>query len=320
MRILVTGGSGFIGAHVLKQLVAEGHDVVSFDVSNPSPVAREAEGDVTFLRGDITDPIDVASALDTSNPRRIIHLAGLLGHDCENDPKRAFEVNVGGTFTLLEFARLSGVERVVAASSVSAYGRLTEPNPLDEAAVQRPSNVYGLTKYVVERIGPRYEQRGGFDFTALEPVHGFGPDRVRGNAEDAYVIKAAVHGAELSVPDLDQPIEMIDVRDTARAFVEVVLAEEVEHHRYLVGTGRRASIPDLVEMVRQLVPEAEIRVGSILDDDEFAYHPPTDTSRIRQEFGWSESMTIEESVQSYVDWLQDNPEKWTFDPEAMPWE
>jgi len=320
MRVLVTGGTGFIGAHVLGQLAQRGHEVVCFDVAEPTPVARAAGDEVAFVHGDVTDSVSVADALGRFDPDRVVHLASLLGRASQADPRRAFEVNVGGTVTLLELAESHGIDRVVVASSVSAYGDVTDLDRLDESAVQQPSNVYGVTKYAVERLGGTYRDQRGVEFAALEPVHGLGPDRVRGNVEDAFVVKAAVSGEPLTVPAVDRPIEIIYVEDTARAFVEATFAPDLPHDRYLVGTRERATLAEVVEMVREHVPDAPLEVGPPLDDDELAYHPPTDTSRIREDLGWTPEYSIEEAVAAYVEWLRDNPGMWSFDPENVPWE
>lgn len=319
MRVLVTGGTGFIGAHVLKQLAAEDHEAVSFDIAEPTPVAREADG-VEFVRGDITDPVAVSETLASVGPERVVHLASLLGRASQRAPRRAFEVNVDGTLSLLDLAESHDVERVVVASSVSAYGDVTDSDGLDETTVQQPSNVYGLTKYAVERLGRTYREQRGLEFAAMEPVHGLGPDRVRGNVEDAYVVKAAVSGSPLTVPAVDQPIEIIYVEDTARAFVAATLADDLPHDRYLVGTGEQATLAEVAEMVRAHVPDAHLEVGEVRGEDELPAAPPTDTGRIREDLGWGPTHSIDEAIEAYVDWLRENPEKWSFDADDAPWQ
>ena len=319
MRVLVTGGTGFIGAHVLKQLVERGHTVASFDVAEPTPIARTVEDDVEFVQGDVTDPVSVADVLGDFEPDRVVHLASLLGRGSQRDPRRAVDINVSGTLTLLELADSHGVDRLIVASSVSAYGSVDTGERLDETTTQDPDNVYGLTKYAVERLGPTYQERGGADFAALEPVHGLGPDRVRGNVEDAFVVKAAVSGEPITVPAVEQPIEIIYVEDTARAFVAATLADDLAHDRYLVGTGERATLVDIVEMVRDRVSEADLELGDARGEDELPAHPPTDTSRLRQDFGWEPTHDVEAAVDAYVTWLRENPEKWSFDSTDVPW-
>jgi len=319
MRVLVTGGTGFIGAHVLDRLASDGHTVACFDIAEPTPVAEQADG-VTFYQGDVTDPVEVGAALATFDPDRIVHLASLLGRGSQQNPRRAVSVNVDGTLTLLELADSHDVDRVVVASSVSSYGDMSgEHDRLTETVVQQPDNVYGLTKYAVERLGETYEEETGVEFAALQPVHGLGPDRVRGNVEDAFVVKAAISGEAITVPPIEQPVEIVYVEDTALAFVRATLAESLSHARYLVGTGERVTLVDIVEMVRERVPDAELTLGSERGADELPAHPPTDTTRIRDDIGWDPTHTVEEAIDAYVTWLENNPEKWSFEASDAPW-
>lgn len=322
MRLLVTGGHGFIGSHVLRQLVDAGHDVTCFDIADISPVAAPAADETTFIRGDVTDPVAVYDAVARAAPDRIIHLASLLGRPSESSPRRAYEVNVTGTINVLEAAATFGIGRVVTASSVAAYGSVPgSVDRLDESVVQRPRNVYGVTKYVIEHLGRTYAEQQGVPVVALEPVHGIGPDRIRGNVEDAYLVKAAVSGTSLTVPNIGQPYEPIYIGDEARAFVAAALTDDaaVRHDRYVIGTGELITLPDIVGWLRDLLPDADIDLADQRADDEFEGLPPTDTRRIKADLAWEPTLDPREAVEAYVEWLQSNPDAWSIDPEDAPW-
>jgi len=320
MRILVTGGHGFIGSHVLCQLVERGHTVGCFDLAGPNPVSERVTDAVTHYRGDVTDPVDVYDAVADFAPDRVAHLASLLGRESQADPRTALDINLQGTVHVLEAADTLDVERVVAASSVSAYGSVDSAlDRLDETAIKQPRNVYGLTKFAVEHLGRTYRDQRGIEFAAIQPVHGIGPGRERGNVEDAFVVKAAVSGTALSVPDVGEPYELVHVEDEASAFTAAVLAEYLPNDAYLVGTGELITLQKVVDAVVRHVPEADVTLASERGDDELETLPPTDTSRIECDLDWTRTYDSEGAIAAYVDWLQANPDAWSFDPAAVPW-
>ena len=320
MRILVTGGHGFIGSHVLCQLADRGHEVGCLDITETSTVAEQVDDVVRFFRQDVTDPIGVYDTIARFDPQRIIHLASLLGRESQTDPRTALDINVGGTVNVLEAACSLGVERVVAASSAATFKSDPEGiGRLDEMAPQDPESIYGVTKLVVERIGRAYSDQRGVGFAALEPLHGVGPDRRRGNVEAASVIKAAVSGASLTVPRVEHPIEMIYVGDEARAFVDVAIADELDHDRFVVGTGEQVTLVELVDIVTRHLSEVKLEIGDRRGDDVLPWLPPSDTSRLHEETGWEPTKTVEEAVVDYIEWLQANPDAWEFDPTDVPW-
>lgn len=319
VHILVTGGSGFVGGQVLAELVRQGHEVTAADVADPSPLAETVASDVTFVTCDVTDSAAVIRTVEAAAPDRIVHLVSLLGRACRANPGEAMRVNVVGTANILDAAADHAVERVVTASSVSAYGTVpSDIDHLDESVPQEPDTMYGLTKYAIGRLGAHYRRDRNLSVAALEPVHGIGPGRDRGNIEDAVIVKAAIAGLDLSVPNVDRPYELIHVADTARAFVRAAIADGLSYDRYLVGTGETVTLADVAARVRDHVPDVKLTLLEP-EGEGFPVHPPTDTARIRSNLGWSPRYGPMEAVDAYIDWLNRNPEKWSIEVDEVPW-
>lgn len=320
MHVLVTGASGFIGGQVLRLLTASEHDVVGFDVTELGPVARSVRDEIRLVRGDVTDPVEVYNTIAAVNPDCIIHLASLLVPDSRANPRKAFEVNVGGTINVLEAANSFDVGRVVAGSSVNVYGNgPQDAERISETTVRQPNTTYAMTKYAIEWLGSTFDVK----FVGLESVHGFGPDRVRGNSYDAAVVKAAVSGLPLEVPRTGIRDEFLYVEDSARAFVTAATADTPSYDRYLVGTDQHATLAEIVDLVSEIVPDAEIQMQETTADETWTggrnNHPPTDSTRIRTDLGWKPKHSLQEMVEEYVEWLTTNSDLWSFGREDIPW-
>jgi nucleoside-diphosphate-sugar epimerase len=314
MRVFVTGGYGFLGTYVLKHLLDEGHDVCSFDIASESDA--DPDLDVTDVQGDITDPVEVYDAMCQFDPDRVVHLVSVLSAACQSDPRAGFDVNVNGTMNVLEAASTLGVERVVAASSVAVYGSIPDRyDHLDESVPHNPQSIYGLTKYNIERLGETYAAQNEFSYAAMEPVYTTGPDRRTGYTPVAYVLKAAVSGTPVTIPASTKPLEVNYVADTARAFVDTTTVPALDHSRYLVGSGQQTSFVDLVDLVRERVPDAAITLEEGVGEELVPSLPPSDASRLRAECDWS-GRSVADAVDAYVEWLEANEGRWEFDPQA----
>ncbi|NCC36947.1 MAG: NAD-dependent epimerase/dehydratase family protein, partial [Chloroflexia bacterium] len=175
MQIFVTGGAGFIGSHLVKLLVAQGHTVHVFDDLSSGRFERiSGYGEaVQFTRGDVRDAEAVAAAMQGAGI--VFHLAALVSvvESVEHPPK-AYATNVLGTVHVLEAARRLGVQRVVQASTCAVYGN-TEQLPVSEQTPVQPLSPYASTKLAAEQAGQLYQQLYGLATVALRFFNVYGP-------------------------------------------------------------------------------------------------------------------------------------------------
>jgi len=250
LRVLVTGGAGFIGSHVVDELVRGGYEVVVLDDLSNSDL-KNIEGvidRVIFVRGDVRDFKTVSKAVKGVDA--VIHLAALIDAvESLNKPLLYHEVNVYGTHVLLKCCVDSGVVRFVYASTAAVYG---EPSviPTPEDSVLEPANPYGLSKLLAEELIKYYSRAYGLKTTILRLFNVYGPRQWRSGY--AGVISRFIERVSRGEPpiifgDGEQVRDFIYVEDVAKVFVESL--ERGVDGVYNLGTGRGVRIKDLAELV-----------------------------------------------------------------------
>ena len=265
MAIMVTGGSGLIGARIVRILAERGHEVVSFDMAASRAGGGSDEERVSTFRGDITRMAHLLEAVNAHGVDRIIHMAALLPPDTEERPHQGMLVNIQGTNNVFETARWTGVRRVVYASSIAVYGDQARfgDRPVTEDDTTGPINVYGMTKAANDFAAATYRQRFGLDLRGVQICTVFGHGRVTG-------MTGMIGGLLASLPAVGEPVDlpfhpdeastMIHAQDAAEIFVRIALADELSHPVYISG-GHLATVGEMVAMVKEIVPEARITTG-----------------------------------------------------------
>lgn len=270
MRVLITGGYGFIGAWIARSLLARGAGVVSYDLREDPRRLRlvltdEQVRQVAFARGDVTDLAGLTAAVKQHGVTHVVHLAGLQVPTCRADPVLGATVNVLGTLAVFEAAKACGLTRVVYASTAAVFGGPDRypagPQPDDAPLV--PGTHYGVFKVCNEGNARVYFQDHGVSSVGLRPWAVYGVGRDLGmTSEPTKAIKAAVLGRSYAV-SFGGVMDFQHVRDVAEAFV---LACE----RPFTGAGAfnlRGVVVSLEEFRRTLVrvlPDAErlVTVGT----------------------------------------------------------
>jgi len=268
MSVMVTGGTGFIGNRIIRKLLDRGEEVVCFDLAPPRATLEPYLEHIKMYRGDVTQLPHLLEAINTNGVHKIIHMAALLPPDTEERHHYAMQVNIGGTNNVFEAARWTGIERVVYASSIAVYGVQTTfgERPINEDDLNDPINVYGMTKSVNDFSAKRYIDRHGLDLRGVRICTVFGHGRVTG-------MTGMIGGLMMSLPAIGKPVSMpfhqdeqspmIHAEDAAEIFVRAALAEDLNHPIYISG-GTMCTIKDMADIVRDIIPAAEISTGDQL--------------------------------------------------------
>ena len=183
MRVLVTGGAGYIGSVIVARLAARGHDVVVYDDLSRGHADAVPDG-VPLVRGDVRDAHALRAALAGGGCEAVVHMAALAEvAESVAEPERYFSVNLDGTAAVIEAAVAAGAGRLVFSSTAAVYGA-PERTPIDEGDTLAPANPYGETKLAGERLLQEARSRGELAATALRYFNACGADGARGEDHD----------------------------------------------------------------------------------------------------------------------------------------
>ncbi len=301
MRVLVTGGSGFIGSHVVDKLRARGHEPVIYDL-RPSPWHVDPAHRVDTVLGSITDREALERALHSCDA--VAHLAAVADvNDVHASPEDAERVNARGTSAVLEACRRAGVKRIVYASTIWVYSDCAEDEVDEDTLLPAPSHLYTSTKLAGELYCKAYQELYGIDYTILRFGIPYGP-----RAREAAVIPAfvgkALRGEPLTLAgDGGQSRRFVYVEDLADG-VALGLADVAQNRVYNLASDENVTIKQIA-----------VRVQEVMGDVEIVYTParPGDfggkvvcSKRALRELGWSASTPFNEGVEKYIEWRLEN--------------
>jgi UDP-glucose 4-epimerase len=268
MSTLVTGGTGFIGSRVVRDLVKQGERVVAFDwVPDRIMLERllskaEIEDKVKLVQGDVTNFAHLAGTIQQYQAERIVHTAALLLHDVNANPFLAVKVNCEGTVATFEAARLLGLKKVVWISSGSVYGP-PEDYPqeyIPNDAPHYPQNLYGATKSMDEQFAAYYAERYNLDIAAIRLVLVFGPWQSRGRT--AAIVREMIANPALGKPGKvpaarDNILGWTYVDDASRAITALAASPRTKTRAFSIR-GDIHSVGEMADYVQLLLPTAHI--------------------------------------------------------------
>lgn len=307
MRIVVTGGAGFIGKHLLDWLAAHGHSVwVVDDFSTGRPAHVPAGMPVDRLDLTAVSAADFAALLREFGADGLVHLAAMhFIPDCMARPERTFAVNTGVTYMLVEALSHHPVERLVLASTMDIYG--TEDRPHGESDVPAPANVYGLSKLLSEDIiayGHRLDVCRAA--VALRLANVYGPNETNPHLiPDVFDRLARSEGAELVMGYLGASRDFVYVKEVAELFGRAVTGAPDGCHRLNVGTGIPVPVRQVVQTVQRLLGDKRpMRENQAIfrNFDRASLTPRVEA--VHQVLGWRACYHISEGLAETVEILR----------------
>lgn len=315
-RVVVIGGAGFIGSHVVEELLASGAgEVVVYDnltrgkVSNLSTALRDPRCTVFPDGGDIREVDVLDRALQGAEA--VVHLAAMWLLHCKDYPRTAFEVNVAGTFNVLEACVKNGVKRLVYSSSASVYGDAVEV-PMTEDHPFNNRNFYGATKIAGEAMARAFHDRYGLDYVGLRYMNVYGPhqDQTAAYTGVIPIMLNKIEAGEVPVINGDgtQAYDFVTARDAARCNV-CALTSSATDDFYNVGTGVQTSIDQLCRLILELTGsnvQVQYRPYSAEDARRLVQNRIGSTVKAERDLGFRYRDVLRDGLTNLIAWRASN--------------
>jgi UDP-glucose 4-epimerase len=274
MKVLITGGAGFIGSTVATALAKKNHEVIIYDIGTWDIRQDKIE----YIKGDVFDVVHLTDVVRQCDG--IIHMVGLPdARIAREHPQMSFELNVRSLQVLLEAAKNNSITRLILPSSAAIYG-ITERSPVTEETMPKLTSIYAYHKYIAERLAEAYSTNYNVHITIMRLFNVYG---AQGAGILNILLENAMRGEPTKLYGEKQKRDFIHVSDVADAFVRVL---ELDHkfEVYNVGTGVGRSIQDMVNLVKEYLPNLTVTHG---DYKGVLYDSVADMTKITKATGFN---------------------------------
>ena len=319
MKVLVTGGAGFIGHNVVRILESQGHECIVIDTCTDYGFIPKEE--LTYLidrrlkrintkirKIDIREEIFVDTIFKTYKPDVVIHMASFPRQKVvEQNPLLASDVMSNGLINLLEKSKQYAVKKFVYISSSMVYGDFTAD--VLEAHTCRPQGQYGIMKLMGEKLVEDYHRLGAFDYTIIRPSAVYGEWDVEDRVVSKFMTKA-MRGETLKVNGPDEVLDFTYVEDTAQGIVLAATLDRANSNIYNITRSeqRQWSLKDAAELAIRIAGKGDLIVAD--RDLSFPKRGRLSIMRAQRDLGYSPKVNVEEGFQRYYDWYSQNPVLW----------
>ena len=293
-KVLVTGGTGFIGSVIVSRLIERGHEVVVYDIA----AWDETADNIEYIKGNIFDAKHLGEVLSSCDS--IIHMVGLADARVAQDhPQMSFDMNVRSTQILFEVIRDNNINipKVVLPSSASIYG-VVDRSPISEDTIPKPTNIYSYHKLMAEELSECYAKNYNINVTALRLFNVYG---IQGKGILNILVEKAKKGEPIMLYGEKQKRDFIHISDVADAFVGVLETSGSGLDVYNVGTGVGRSIEDIIKLVEEYFQEMRIEHGEY---KAILYDLTADITNIKKATGFSPDESdrkLKETIEKMID-------------------
>ena len=301
MRVLITG-AGLIGTHTAKELIERGDEVTFFDFAPRPDYIRHVTGrDLPVIRGDIRDLAALVDAFQQVRPECVIHLAASVGEANINNVYAGFQVNLVAAINVAEAARLTGVRRLVHASTQALYVG-EDPKELlrEDSPIDCRERVYNASKLACEHVLRTYAAKHALELALLRFAGAYGYHSVAGGPGVAVqqAVWDAMAGKAVTL-NVYESVDFIYAKDLANGIVLAVHTSPLPHQIYNLGSGTLTTVEDIEAALGKIFPDVKMNRGKLTPA-----RPRRDISRARTELGFNPEYKLEAGLRDYVAQLE----------------
>lgn len=311
MKILITGGAGFLGSHLCEKLIAKGHTIVCLDnflngsLGNIRALLNHRCFKLTS--GDVRD-FDLLEKIVSSGIDAIIHLAAQIHVDRSViEPKETYETNVLGTLHVLELARRYDVEKVIYASTSEIYGS-AQYVPMDEKHPLDPMHPYGASKLAADRMCHAYIQTYGINICILRLFNTFGPrqkDTGYGGAISIFAKRVLSDRPPIIYGDGKQSRDYLYIEDAVNAYESILDSKRPLKEPINFGTGKDVAILSVANnIVRLFGKKGKIKPVHVAPRPGEVRRLVADNKKARKLLGWKPTYSFNEGLKKFVEWYK----------------
>ena len=301
MKVLVTGGAGFVGSHIVNKLIdnnIETYVLVSGFRSNKHPCTINK--DASIVKGDLTKYDTLLNA--TKDIDIVLHVGGIFSHYVDKYPELAIDVNIKGTWNLKKASSINNVNHIIYASSSFVYGDV-ENIPLHENSLTEPKDLLGITKLAGEKI-LKLTYLDKIDYTILRLFNVYGeyqyPDELYTSVLSTW-IKQSLEKKDLVIhDDGTQSLDFVYVKDVAEAFILSINNSASRNEIFNVGSGRSITMNELARLVNKITKNERPPIYNP-NHPMFLKSIQADIKKIEIMLGWKSKIRIEEGLKNMIE-------------------
>lgn len=316
MKVLITGGTGFVGYYLCKKLVADGDDVFTYDsfTNFVDPMKstyekylkirlNDLKGNVNMITGDVRHNMTFFKTLNDIRPDCVVHLAALPISTVSNRmPEEAIGINLDGTINVLESIRqVDSVKKFVYTSSSMVYGNFGKDSVTEDTSCN-PLDVYGATKLSGEILTRTYGTQYGINHVIIRPSAVYGPTDANRRVSQIFV-ENALTGKPLTMHgDGSSKLDFTYVDDLAEGFRLAVKSDKADNQTFNMTRGESRSLKEFIDILRTIVPDLSIETKD--PDMKRPERGTLDITKAKELLGYAPKYSLEEGVKLYVEFVR----------------